>query len=175
MCLGFIDPSSPLGFSCEELIKSNIELLKLFRRNKLPIFFTTTVYHNDAEASVFRKKLPDLNVLMPDSKWVKFLPELSPQHDEIVIEKKHASGFFNTELAFHLNKLNIDSVFIAGVTTSGCVRATALDSLQHNFVTFIVKDCVGDRDANAHLSNLRDLQLKYTELISFTDLNNHFI
>ena len=120
---------------------------------------------------MFRQKLPDLNILSPDSHWVGFREDLSPLNSETVIEKKHASGFFMTDLADQLHRLEIDTVYISGVTTSGCVRATALDSLQHDFLTFIVQDCVGDRDNNAHQSNLRDLQLKYAELVSLAELN----
>lgn len=171
MCNGFIDPQSPLGFSCEDLVNANIELLKIFRKKQAPIFFTTTIYRDDQEASVFRQKLPDLNILSPDSPWVRFREDLSPSNSETVIEKKHASGFFMTDLADQLHRLGIDTVYISGVTTSGCVRATALDSLQHDFLTFIVQDCVGDRDIDAHQSNLRDLQLKYAELVSLAELN----
>lgn len=171
MCNGFIDPQSPLGFSCEDLVNANIELLKIFREKQAPIFFTTTIYRDDQEASVFRQKLPDLNILSPDSQWVGFREDLSPSNSETVIEKKHASGFFMTDLADQLHRLGIDTVYISGVTTSGCVRATALDSLQHDFLTFIVQDCVGDRDIDAHQSNLRDLQLKYAELVSLAELN----
>ncbi len=171
MCNGFIDPQSPLGFSCEDLVNANIELLKIFRKKQAPIFFTTTIYRDDQEASVFRQKLPDLNILAPDSHWVGFREDLSPSNSETVIEKKHASGFFMTDLADQLHRLGIDTVYISGVTTSGCVRATALDSLQHDFLTFIVQDCVGDRDIDAHQSNLRDLQLKYAELVSLAELN----
>ena len=67
MCNGFIDPQSPLGFSCEDLVNANIELLKIFREKQAPIFFTTTIYRDDQEASVFRQKLPDLNMLSPNS------------------------------------------------------------------------------------------------------------
>ena len=171
MCNGFIDPQSPLGFSCEGLVNANIELLKIFREKQAPIFFTTTIYRDNQEASVFRQKLPDLNILSPDSQWVGFREDLSPTNSETVIEKKHASGFFMTDLADQLHRLGIDTVYISGVTTSGCVRATALDSLQHDFLTFIVQDCVGDRDIDAHQSNLRDLQLKYAELVSLAELN----
>ena len=171
MCNGFIDPQSPLGFSCEGLVNANIELLKIFREKQAPIFFTTTIYRDNQEASVFRQKLPDLNILSPDSQWVGFREDLSPSNSETVIEKKHASGFFMTDLADQLHRLGIDTVYISGVTTSGCVRATALDSLQHDFLTFIVQDCVGDRDNDAHQSNLRDLQLKYAELVSLAELN----
>ncbi|MCH2264382.1 MAG: isochorismatase family protein, partial [SAR86 cluster bacterium] len=79
--------------------------------------------------------------------------------------KKFASAFFETSLANHLNQIQVDSVIVSGVTTSGCVRATALDSLQNNFLTIVAEDCVGDRDLNAHQANLSDLQAKYADVI----------
>ena len=165
MCKAFIDPSSPLGFECPTLIDANVKLVQEFRSRNFPIFFTTTIYRNESEASVFRKKIPALNILKPNSDEVSFLEELSPMSNEVLIEKKFASAFFQTNLFSILDKTNIDSLVISGVTTSGCVRASALDSLQHNFLTIIAEDCVGDRDDSAHKSNLIDLQLKYADVM----------
>jgi len=165
MCRGFIDPSSPLGFECDELIEANIRLVSKFREKNLPVIFTTTLYRDEFEASVFRSRLPDLNILKPGSKEISFLETLSPNKDEKLIEKKFASAFFETSLANHLNQIQVDSVIVSGVTTSGCVRATALDSLQNNFLTIVAEDCVGDRDLNAHQANLSDLQAKYADVI----------
>ena len=165
MCRGFIDPSSPLGFECDELIEANIRLVSKFREKNLPVIFTTTLYRDEFEASVFRSRLPDLNILKPGSKEISFLETLSPNKDEKLIEKKFASAFFETSLANHLNQIQVDSVIVSGVTTSGCVRATALDSLQNNFLTIVAEDCVGDRDLNAHQANLFDLQAKYADVI----------
>ncbi len=165
MCLGFIDSSSPLGFQCDELIQANIKLVKKFRQMNLPVIFTTTIYRDKSEASVFRAKIPALNILKPDSEETSFLAELSPDSEDILIEKKFASSFFGTNLANDLRRMNVDSVVISGVTTSGCVRATALDSLQNNFLTTVAEDCVGDRDLNAHRANLFDLQSKYADVV----------
>ena len=172
MCKAFIDPSSPLGFECSKLIESNIKLVQQFRDRNFPIFFTTTIYRNESEASVFRKKIPALNILRPNSSEVSFLEELSPTSNEMLIEKKFASAFFQTNLFSILDKTNIDSLVVSGVTTSGCVRATALDSLQHNFLTIIAEDCVGDRDDNAHKSNLIDLQIKYADVMRSDQIFN---
>ena len=172
MCKAFIDPSSPLGFECSKLIESNIKLVQQFRDRNFPIFFTTTIYRNESEASVFRKKIPALNILRPNSSEVSFLEELSPKSNEMLIEKKFASAFFQTNLFSILDKTNIDSLVVSGVTTSGCVRATALDSLQHNFPTIIAEDCVGDRDDNAHKSNLIDLQIKYADVMRSDQIFN---
>jgi len=165
MCRGFIDPSSPLGFECNELIEANIRLVSKFREKDLPVIFTTTLYRDEFEASVFRSRLPDLNILKPGSEETSFLEALSPNKDEMLIEKKFASAFFETSLASHLNQTQVDSVIVSGVTTSGCVRATALDSLQNNFLTIVAEDCVGDRDLNAHQANLFDLQAKYADVL----------
>ncbi|MDB4254222.1 isochorismatase family protein [Gammaproteobacteria bacterium] len=165
MCRGFIDPLSPLGFKCDELIQANIILVNKFREMNLPVIFTTTIYRDISEASVFRSKIPALNILKPDSEETSFLAELSPDSEDILIEKKFASSFFGTNLADDLRRMNVDSVVISGVTTSGCVRATALDSLQNNFLTTVAEDCVGDRDLNAHRANLFDLQSKYADVV----------
>ncbi|MDC0332456.1 isochorismatase family protein [Gammaproteobacteria bacterium] len=165
MCKAFIDSSSPLGFECDELIQANINLVNKFRLNKLPVIFTTTIYRNASEASVFRSKIPALNILEPESDAITFIDDLAPLKDEILIEKKFASAFFQTKLTDSLLKIQADSVVICGVTTSGCIRATAVDSLQNNFPTTIAEDCVGDRDLDAHKANLYDLQSKYADVI----------
>jgi len=165
MCKAFIDSSSPLGFECNELIQANINLVNKFRLNKLPVIFTTTIYRNPSEASVFRSKIPALNILEPESDAVAFIDDLAPSKDEMLIEKKFASAFFQTKLIDSLHKMKADSIVICGVTTSGCVRATAVDSLQNNFPTTIAEDCVGDRDLHAHKANLYDLRSKYADVI----------
>ena len=165
MCKAFIDSSSPLGFECNELIQANINLVKKFRLNKFPVIFTTTIYRNPSEASVFRSKIPALNILEPESDAVTFIDDLAPSKDEILIEKKFASAFFQTKLIDSLHKMKADSIVICGVTTSGCVRATAVDSLQNNFPTTIAEDCVGDRDLDANKANLYDWRSKYADVI----------
>ena len=170
MTKGFIDPNSPLGFECNDLIESNQRLIDIFREKDLPIFFTTTIYSKDSEATIFRKKIPDLNILSNDSEWVEFTSKIKPKSSEFIIEKKYASAFFNTNLYSELHLMEIDTVVITGVTTSGCVRATAVDGLQNNFVTIVVEDCVGDRNLNSHEVNLHDLNAKYADIVSSSDL-----
>ena len=170
MCRGFIDPSSPLGFECEEVIKANIKLVQKFRAQKLPVIFTTTIYRDISDASVFRSKIPALNILEPESDAVSFIDALAPLSNEMIIEKKFPSAFFDTNLAAYLQNLNIDSVIISGVTTSGCVRATALDAMQNNFLTTVAEDCVGDRDQDAHHANLFDLKKKYADVLPLKNI-----
>ena len=169
---GFIDPDSPLAFPCEELIKQNNILIDEFRKKSIPVIFTTTIYKDLFVASVFREKLPDLNILNPESGWSDFTNQIGPNDNELVIEKTHASAFFGTDLLTQLNDLQIDTVIITGVTTSGCVRATAVDSLQNNFFTVIVEDCVGDRNPESHAVNLNDISTKYADVLSSKNLIN---
>jgi maleamate amidohydrolase len=170
MTKGFIDPNSPLGFECNDLIESNQRIINAFREKELPIFFTTTIYSKDSEATIFRKKIPDLNILSKDSEWVEFTTKIKPKSSEFIIEKKHASAFFNTNLCSELMLKGVDTVAITGVTTSGCVRATAVDGLQNNFITIVVEDCVGDRNLNSHEANLHDLNAKYADIVSSRNL-----
>ena len=168
--LGFTDTSSPLGadFSME---LSNIRLIMNKAHDQgWPCFLSTVVYHHDTQASVFREKLPDLNLLEPGSDLVAIDPSLPLQEADRIFEKQLASCFFNTELKHWLASAGVDTVIVTGFTTSGCVRASAVDALQHNFRTLVVTDAVGDRNADAHAANLRDLGLKYADLISTRDL-----
>jgi nicotinamidase-related amidase len=166
LSVGFTDPASPLGCACDAAVAENARLLSAFRQRGLPIFFTTVCYRDTNAASVFRERLPDLNILIPDSRWVAIDPRVAPTNTEPVIEKHHASGFFETSLADDLSSAGVDCVVVTGLTTSGCVRATAVDALQHNYRTFVISDAVADRNAEAHSANLHDLDAKYAQVLN---------
>jgi nicotinamidase-related amidase len=102
---------------------------------------------------------------VPGGPLGEIMPQITPGEHEIVIVKQYASAFFGTTLAATLNALGVDTVIITGVSTSGCVRATAVDALQHGFVPLVVRQAVGDRDPGPHESALFDLQAKYAEVV----------
>lgn len=168
--LGFTDPASPLGgdFSAE-LDRINA-LLELAHMCRWPVFLSTVVYHTADEARVFRAKLPDLNRLSAGSPWVAIDERLRLGTEDRIFEKTHASCFHGTELDRWLTAGGIDTVIVTGFTTSGCVRASAVDALQYDYRTLVVADAVGDRDAAAHKANLRDLGLKYADVVNSDDL-----
>jgi maleamate amidohydrolase len=93
------------------------------------------------------------------------MPDVQPLLSELVLVKQYASAFFGTTLASTLQGNGIDTVVIVGVSTSGCIRATAVDALQHGFVPAVVRDAVGDRAPGPHEANLYDLQAKYAEVV----------
>lgn len=168
---GFTDPACPLGSNSDSVVDACKTLLGLFRRRNLPVFFTTVVYHDESQARVFRQRVPALNVLEPETEWVKVDPRIAPLGDETVIEKQWASGFFNTDLAHRLAVAGADSIVMGGLTTSGCVRATAVDGLQHDYRVVVVREATGDRNATAHESNLYDLHAKYVDVLGLESMS----
>lgn len=165
--MAYFDKKSPLYAAVEDVLASNERLLATARTAGIPVIFTNVVYQpGGANGGLFYKKIPALKVLDQGSSLGEFPPSLQPEAGEIVITKQYASAFFGTSLAVILTKLKIDTLLIAGLSTSGCVRATALDALQCGFAPFIVREACGDRHPAPHEANLFDLQAKYAEVIS---------
>ena len=167
---GFTDPACPLGTDCPSVVEASARLLGLFRKRAWPVFFTAVLYRRPGEARVFRSRIDALNLLQPDSPWVEIDGRLTPHDDEPVIEKHWASAFFGTDLAQRLAETRADSLVVAGLTTSGCVRATAVDGLQHDYRVAVPREAVGDRNAQAHEANLFDLDAKYADVVSLEEL-----
>jgi nicotinamidase-related amidase len=166
----FTDPQSPLGCDFASEIAAIRELMQLAHRSGWPRLFSTVWYESDDEAAVFREKIPSLNALMAGSDEVLIDTRLPVSVDDRVFRKTHASCFFATDLDVWLKGLGVDSLVVAGFTTSGCVRATAVDALQHDYRTVVVTDAVGDRDPAAHRANLYDIEAKYGDVCSLADL-----
>jgi nicotinamidase-related amidase len=112
-----------------------------------------------------------LNGLTPDSEWIAIDPSLPVLDNNVIIEKSYASAFFATDLGQCLKTLNVDTVIVTGFTTSGCVRASAVDALQWNFKVVVVQDAVGDRNDQAHEANLLDLGLKYADVVGSEEIS----
>ena len=162
---GFTDPDCPLGSEADSVVEANRQLMDVFHAQSLPVFLTTVVYDNDDQASVFRARVPALNVLERGSPWCEIDPRLPLSSPDTIIEKTHASAFHGTNLADQLRSIGIDSLVVTGLTTSGCVRASAVDGLQHNLKVVIPEEATGDRDQSAHQANLYDLNAKYVDVM----------
>jgi nicotinamidase-related amidase len=113
--------------------------------------------------------VPALGELELGGRWVELDPRLGAREDETVIVKKGASGFFGTNLASVLVSQHVDSVILCGATTSGCIRATAIDLLQYGFPTLVPRECVGDRARAPHEANLFDIQAKYADVVGLEE------
>lgn len=166
MLNSFTDPDSPLGSEADDVVEANRKLLCAFREKGLPVVFTAVVYHDASQARVFRDRIPALNILEPGTRWVQVDPRLELAEGEPVIEKQWASGFFKTDLDDFLRGVGADSLVVTGLTTSGCVRATAVDGMQNDFKVVIPAEAVGDRNPEAHRANLFDLNAKYADVLN---------
>lgn len=164
--VGFNDPALFGGGNIDPAIKRTIGLLQFFRDKRLPVAFTRVVYADDgSDAGVFALKAPALRTLTEASPAGQVVPELKPASGELVVRKTQASAFFGTGFGPWLVQQGADTLVVAGCTTSGCVRATVVDSVSHNFRTIVARDCVGDRAMGPHEASLFDLGQKYADLM----------
>ncbi|AWZ24465.1 isochorismatase [Rhodococcus pyridinivorans] len=161
----YIDPDSPLYAGVEENVEAMRTLLTSAREAGIPVVITEVRLRADgADAGVFFKKSGTLVAFCEGSPYGELIEGLEPTCAEMLVTKKYPSAFFGTTLNSHLTSLGVDTVLIAGLSTSGCVRATTLDAMQHGFVPIVVEDAVGDRDPMIHSSNLFDMQQKMAEV-----------
>ncbi len=172
--VAYLDPASPLYAGVEDALASNERLLAAARKAGIPVLFTNVEYSpGGADGGVFYRKVPALKLFERGSPMGAFPASLQPKDGELVITKQYASSFFGTTLAATLTAMGVDTLLITGLSTSGCVRATALDACQHGFLPFIVREACGDRHPGPHEANLFDLQAKYAEVISETEAIAH--
>lgn len=164
---GFTDTACQLASNYDEEIAQTVHLLSVARELNLPIIFTTVEFsHPFEEAKYFVQKVPALQVLTEDGHWVQLDRRLKRQQHELIIKKKFASAFFGTNLNSILTTKKIDTLIIAGCTTSGCIRATAVDAMQYGYRVIVPEQCVGDRSLEQHKANLFDIQNKYGDVVS---------
>jgi maleamate amidohydrolase len=166
--MAYLVPGSPLYAGVEAARDACAVLLRASRAAGIPVLHTNVRYQpGGRDGGVFFQKVPALRCFEAGAhpELAAFDPALQPALGETVITKQYASAFFGTSLASTLVALRIDTVLLAGVSTSGCIRATALDACQHGFIPLVVRDAVGDRHPAPHEANLFDLQAKYAEVV----------
>jgi nicotinamidase-related amidase len=164
----YLVPGSPLYAGVEPARDACRELLAAARAAAIPVLHTNVRYQRGGrDGGVFFRKVPALNCFEAGAhpELAAFAEGLEPVEGETVITKQYASAFFGTPLASTLTALGVDTVLIAGVSTSGCIRASTVDCCQHGFVPLVVRDAVGDRHEAPHAANLFDLQAKYAEVV----------
>jgi len=163
---GFTDPTSPLGGDFSSQLDATNKLLTAFRRAALPIAYTVIEYEPGfRDAGVFIQKVPSLAVLLRGSPMCAVDDRIAPRPGEYIVSKKYASSFFGTNLDTHFRTHGVDTCVIVGCTTSGCVRASAIDSLQYGYRTIVVREGCGDRAEGPHEANLFDIDAKYGDVV----------
>jgi maleamate amidohydrolase len=162
----YFDDGAVLRLPDQECLAAAAQLLAAARASGRPVVHTRVEFGpNAADGGLFPAKVPALRSLVGPSRLNRPMPQVAPRDDEITITKQYASAFFGTGLAALFTSWQVDTVVVAGVSTSGCVRASAVDALQSGFVPVVVREAVGDRDPRPHDANLFDLQAKYAEVV----------
>lgn len=162
----YFDQASPLCLPSRDCLASAARVLSVARACGVPVIHTRVQFAPDgSDGGVFVRKVRALEQLYGGGPLSELMPEVGPVEGELVITKQYASAFFGTSLASTLVARGIDTAVLVGVSTSGCIRATGVDAVQHGFIPLVVRDAVGDRTPQTHDASLFDLQAKYAEVV----------
>jgi maleamate amidohydrolase len=166
MVRAYFEPGAEFFMGSASCLTAAATVLAAARDAGIPVIHTRVEYDPDGvTGGVFFQKIRGLRHFATGSPLGEIMPEVAPAERETVLIKQYASAFFGTSLASALTALRVDTVIITGVSTSGCVRATAVDTIQHGFIPLVVRQAVGDRDPGPHEASLFDLQAKYAEVV----------
>lgn len=171
----YLVDGSPMRAPVDAAVVAAAQLVSAARAADVPVVFTRVSYQpGGRDGGLFMSKIPALKIFEEGSELGDFLAEPRPLAGETVVTKQYASAFFGTSLAATLTASGIDTLYICGLTTSGCIRASATDALQHGFRPLVVADACGDREPGMHESNLLDLQAKYADVVSLEQALDQF-
>ncbi|KQM19035.1 isochorismatase family protein [Novosphingobium sp. Leaf2] len=166
-CQAYFEPGNALYSEVDDAIASALRVRKAAREADVPVILTNVVYHpTGIDGGRFFEKAMPLKNFLKGSPMGAWGPGLAPFDDELVISKQYPSAFFGTSLASTLTAAGIDSVILTGLTTSGCIRASCIDSMSHGFKTAVVAEACGDRHAAPHDANLFDMNAKYADVVT---------
>jgi nicotinamidase-related amidase len=171
MLKAFTDPGAPLGANLDPQLAAIERLLRAAHARDRPVIFSSVRYDESdvRDAGIWARKMKGVTSLQADGKGWELDPRLDFRNGDILLYKKYASCFFGTDLVPKLLTKGVDTLIITGCTTSGCVRATAVDACQNGFRPVVVREAVGDRSASAHAQSLFDLDAKYADVVGIED------
>jgi maleamate amidohydrolase len=172
---GFTDPTFPLGSNLDDVLNATSLVLTAARAAPVPIFYTALWYEEDLrDAGLWALKQEALRLMIRGNEATELDPRLDRLPEEPIVLKKYASAFFGTDLVSRLNAQAVDTLVITGCTTSGCVRATAVDAVQYGYRPMVVREAIGDRARAAHEQSLFDLEQKYADVVGLSDVQAYF-
>jgi maleamate amidohydrolase len=176
MVKAFTNPDMPLGADLESQIAAIQSLLKSAHDQRTPVIFSTVAYEDEnfRDAGIFGRKQKGSRTLRAGTESVEVDPRLDFRKSDSLLVKKYASCFFGTDLVSRLLNHQVDTLIITGCTTSGCVRASAVDACQIGFRPMVVREAVGDRSQSAHEQSLFDLNAKYADVVSLEETLQYF-
>ncbi|QIE56619.1 isochorismatase family protein [Pikeienuella piscinae] len=171
----YTTPGSPLyAEGVVAAAEASVDLLAIARAGGTPVVYTKVMYHpSGVDGGLFTRKVPALRRLVAGERLVEIDNRVAPQPEDLVIVKNYPSAFFGTSLASTLTAEGIDTLILIGCSTSGCVRATAIDAIQHGFRAIVPRECVGDRHNGPHDANLFDMNAKYADVLPKAEVVAH--
>jgi maleamate amidohydrolase len=174
---GYVTPRSPLyAPGVVSAVRESSEVLLAARIAGIPVIHTIIRYHPDRliDGGTWVRKAPVMRSMVDGNSDADICNDVLPLPSELVIRKQYASCFFGTSLAATLVALQVDTAVFVGCSTSGCIRASAVDATQHGFRTIVIRECVGDRHPGPHEANLFDINCKYGDVIAKSEAIAHF-
>ncbi|HCF99825.1 MAG TPA: carbamoylsarcosine amidase [Chloroflexi bacterium] len=174
---GFTDSSYASSADLDAVVRETTRLCDAAHFISAPVVFTSIAYTAEEltdEHIVWLDKVPGMRVMLEGTPAVKIDQRLPMGTDDSIVFKKGASAFFGTRLAETLREQGVNTIVICGATTSGCIRASAVDAVQAGFSVLVPRECVGDRAAGPHEANLFDIDAKYGDVIGVQDVLDYF-
>lgn len=167
---GFTEEQYPLGGAplVMRAYRNTATLLKVARRNNIPVASCNTAYLNEGEMPYWKIRAVR-ETFLHSHPSVEIDPEIFDASYDLAVCKKGPSIFFQTSVNAYFTKKQVDTVIITGVNTSGCIRATSIDSFSHRYRTLVPEDCVGDIDEQPHKDNLRDIGRRYVDVVDLQE------
>lgn len=171
MQVGLDDPAYRVGADQTPAVEAIASLLTVARERGAPIIYARTGYRPDGrDGGLFIKKIPALIDLQADSPAYEIDPRLAPEDGDLVVDKKFASAFFQTNLPSLLVAEGIDTIILTGCSTSGCIRAAAIDGISHGYRMILPEECISDRAEGPHRANLFDINAKYGDVVPLDEV-----
>ena len=152
-------------------VNETVDLLALAREKNVPVLYTKVLYNkNFRDGGIFIQKVPVLKTMVEGEPLAEIVPQLPPVESDIIIVKQYASAFFGTSLAATMTSMGVDTLILTGCSTSGCIRASAVDGMQYGFRVIVPRECVADRHAGPHEANLFDINSKYGDVVGKSEV-----
>jgi nicotinamidase-related amidase len=171
MINAFTRPEQPLGANLDSQLAAQAPLIDAAHERDIPVIFSTVIYYDRdmKDAGIWALKMKGTLSLKAGTDLTDVDKRLDMRPNDSLLIKKYASCFFGTDLVPRLMSQRVDTLIITGCTTSGCVRATAVDALQNGFRPIVVREAVGDRSVSAHEQSLFDLNAKYADVVGLDE------
>jgi maleamate amidohydrolase len=164
---GYFDTSCDLYAGVEDALASALRLRQAAKVAGIPVILTNVVLDpSGIDGGRFFEKSKPMRYFTRGNPMAAWPKGLEPGNGDLIVSKQYASAFFGSSLSSTLTALGVDSVILTGLTTSGCVRATCVDAMQHGFRTLVVEEACGDRHPDPHRANLFDMNAKYADVVS---------